>query len=175
MTHKCSKCQTVKDASEFYRDRWKKHGIRRYCKKCTKATALVWKKLEPFIRRVPPGKTYLQRLDEIPPPLCRLIARTDSHRPRLLHMHEIAAAAGLTWQRCAKIAMLKSFARVPIEDAEKFRRGCGITLENEHHQKEFIRRNVKRPNGWEKYLKAAQPHWPAKARPQFVRRILKRL
>lgn len=120
-------------------------------------------------------KTYLERLDEIPPPLCRLIARTKGHAPRILTITQIAAAAGLHWRKVAWIASQKSFARVTVADAEKFRLGCGITVENESLHREYIRRNYNRPTGFAHIFKTAFPHWPKSWRDKFTRRILKRL
>lgn len=122
-----------------------------------------------------PVKTYLARLDEIPPPLCRLIARTGGRHPRLLSMTQIAERAGLTWQKAAAIARQKSFARVTVEDAERFRLGCGITMQSEHHQKEFIMRNIKRDKPYEHLFGMTKPHWPRSWREKFMKRILKNL
>lgn len=120
-------------------------------------------------------KTYLARLDEIPPPLCRLIARSKGHQPRILTITEIAAASGLPWQRVAWIARQKSFASVTVADADKFRLGCGITPENEKRHREFIRRNYARTNAWVHIFKMAKRKWPASWRAKFVTRIVNRL
>lgn len=115
-------------------------------------------------------KTYLEQLDEIPPPVCRLIARTKGSRPRILKMTEIAAVSGLHWRKVQWIASLKSFARVTVEDAEKFRLGCGITPENEGRQKLFIKRLFQ-----DKDKMAELFDNPPDGRPRSLRKILRRL
>ena len=116
--------------------------------------------------------TYLERLDEIPPPLCRLIARTRNNPPRILKMTEIAQAAGLTLQKVAWIAKQKSFAKVKVEEADRFRLGCGITPQNEFRHREYIVRNFRRQTCWSYLFR----HAPVDDhRKRFIERILKRL
>src|SRR5690349_12214031 len=95
--------------------------------------------------------SYLQCLDEIPPAYCRLIAREKKRGGwhQILTITQIAQAAGLSWQRTAAIARKKSFARVSVEDADKFRRGCGITLQNEKRHMEFIARNFRKEKSFD--------------------------
>lgn len=120
-------------------------------------------------------RSYLERLDEIPPPMCRLIARTSARNPRILTIMQIAERSGLPWQTVAAIARRKSFARVPVEDADKYRLGCGITPENEKRHREYILRNNQRANGWAKLLQTTKPGLAPSHRKKFVDRILKRL
>lgn len=118
--------------------------------------------------------TYLECIDQIPPAYCRLIAREKrGGRPRILTMREIAAAAGLSWQKTAAIARRKSFATVTVEDADKFRKGCGITIQNEKYQMEFIARNFRSEKSFDQYFKDAKRG--DKWRSKFLKRILKRL
>lgn len=113
--------------------------------------------------------TYLERLDSIPPPVCRLIAR--QQRPyRMLKLTEIAAIGGLTLQRAAWIAKQRSFARVPIEDAEKFRLGCGIRPNNEWAQRQFVKRIFQNKDELAELFDN-----PPDGRPRSLRKILKRL
>lgn len=119
--------------------------------------------------------TYLECLDQIPPAYCRLIAREckTGWRQRILTITEIARAAGLSWQKTAAIARRKSFATVTVEDADKFRRGCGITLANEKLHMNFLKRNFGRQKSFEMYFKYAKAG--DKWRKEFLDRILKRL
>lgn len=117
----------------------------------------------------------LADLDRIPPPICRLIARTKSRYPRILSIRDIAKAARLKWQTVAWIARQKSFARVTVEDAYKFRRGCGITPENEQRHLEYIKRNNERPTGWSHVIRTAKTNWPRGWKSRFLPRIAKRL
>lgn len=118
--------------------------------------------------------TYLECIDEIPPAYCRLIAREKrGGNPRILTIVEIAKAGGLTWQKAAQIAKRKSFARVAVEDVDKFRKGCGITIQNEKHHREFIKRNFQREKSFDHYFKHAKYGDPWRAK--FIKRILKRL
>lgn len=120
--------------------------------------------------------TYLECLDQIPPAYCRLIARKKGGGyPQIMTIAEIAKAAGLSWQKTAAIARRKSFAKVAVEDADKFRRGCGITLQNEKHHMEFIARNFRSGRSFKSYFKYTQRDWPKSWKAPFLNRILKRL
>lgn len=120
-------------------------------------------------------QTYLECIDQIPPPYCRLVAREKKQGgSRILTIHEIAQAAGLTWQKTAAIARRKSFATVTFEDAEKFRKGCGITLQNEKRHKEFIKRHFGSGNGFEQYFRYSKDS-RGNYGPKFLEKILKRL
>lgn len=122
--------------------------------------------------------TYLTRLNTIPPPVCRLIAveryggkHQKAKRPyRMLTMREIASKGGLPWQRAAAIARRKSFAKVTVEDAEKFRRGCGITMKNEPHILRFVKRIFEN-----KELLAELFDRPPDGRTRSARKVLERL
>lgn len=122
--------------------------------------------------------TYLECLDQIPPAYCRLIAREakQGRWHRILTITQIAEAAGLSWQKTAAIARRKSFAGVTVEDADKFRRGCGITLANEQMHMKFIRRNLKNDALFKNYFKYSKDKWSQSHwRTKFINRILKRL
>lgn len=120
---------------------------------------------------------YLECIDQIPPAYCRLVAREKKRGGwhKMLTITQIAAAAGLSWQRTAAIARRKSFASVTVEDADKFRTGCGITLQNEKRHMEFIRRNFRSEKSFDRYFRFAQNHWPSSWRKKYLERILKRL
>lgn len=121
---------------------------------------------------------YLARLNAIPPPVCRLIAveRYNGQRPRpkrpyrMLKLTVIAAVGGLTLQRAAWIAKQKSFARVTVEDAERFRRGCGIKPENEPSILQFVKRIMQNPDELAELFDN-----PPDGRPRSARKVLKRL
>lgn len=119
--------------------------------------------------------TYLECIDQIPPAYCRLIAREKKRGGwhKILTITQIAEAAGLSWQKTAAIARRKSFAGVTVEDADKFRRGCGINLQNEKRHMEFIRRNFQKERSFERYFQYAKRGDPWRAK--FIKRILKRL
>ena len=121
--------------------------------------------------------TYLECIDQIPPAYCRLIAREKKRGGwhKILTITEIAAAAGLSWQKTAAIARRKSFSNVPVGDADAFRRGCGITLQNEKRHMEFIRRNFRSEKSFDRYFKYAKHGWPKSWKVKFLNRILKRL
>lgn len=126
---------------------------------------------KPLFRLYPRPKSYLARMDEIPPNICRLIARTKSKYPHILTIPEIAAASGLTWQKVSRIAKLKSFGRVAVEDADKFRLGCGITPETEKMHKHYIRRNLSENQKGFKAINGAAVGNKSK----FWKRVLKQL
>lgn len=74
--------------------------------------------------------SLLEKLDRLPPCLCRLFARTrlartgwhpKSHR-------EIAAEAGLAKSTVADLSRLRSWRHVPLEMADTFARACGVNL-----------------------------------------------
>lgn len=94
----------------------------------------------------------------------------------MLTIPEIALAAGLSWQKTAAIARRKSFAAVTVEDADKFRKGCGITIQNERRHVEFIKRNFKREKPFDMYFKYSKYRYPFHSwKSKFINRILKRL
>lgn len=47
MTKRCSRCQLVKDSSEFYKNKRTATGLTSYCKDCNKVKALEWKRNHP--------------------------------------------------------------------------------------------------------------------------------
>lgn len=121
---------------------------------------------------------YLERLNSIPPPICRLIAVERYNGPlqrpkrpyRMMRMIDIAAKGGLTLQRASWVAKQKTFNRVPVEDAERFRLGCGIRPENEWYVLQFVKRIFEN-----KELLAELFDHPPDGRPRSLRKILKRL
>lgn len=121
--------------------------------------------------------TYLEMIDQIPPAYCRLVAREKKRGGwhMILTIPEIARAAGLSWQKTAAIARRRSFATVTVEDADKFRRGCGINLQNEKRQMEFLKRTLRSPKGLERYFKYSKAAWPGSWKKPYLDRILKRL
>ena len=121
--------------------------------------------------------TYLECLDLIPPPYCRLLARNRNRGGwhRMLTIPEIAKAAGLSWQRTAAIARRKSFATVTVEDADKFRRGCGITLQNEKRHMEFLVRSFRSPKSFDRYFKYSKIESAERWGKKMIDRILERL
>lgn len=163
-----------------------------YCKACREdvtafsKTCATKEPQEPESERGPIGRktkaivthlTYLECIDQIPPAYCRLIAREikTGWRQKILTIPEIAQRAGLSWQKTAAIARRKSFARVPVEDADKFRKGCGITIQNEKLHVNFLKRNFNRKNSFEHYFKYSKAKWPYAWKSRFMNRILKRL
>lgn len=121
--------------------------------------------------------TYLERLDELPPAYCRLLARETKRGGwhKILTVTQIAQASGLTWQKVAAIIREKSFARVAVADADKFRKGCGITPQNERRHKEFLKRNFARPKSFDRYFHYSKAKGGRSWRSRFMNRILKRL
>lgn len=96
------------------------------------------------------GKTYLAQLDRLPPNVCVLIARVPGQKRRPMTMREIARRANMTWQRVARIAKQRTWAGITVKEADAFRLGCGITIENEWRHVAYLRRTfdaerVKRP------------------------------
>jgi hypothetical protein len=89
--------------------------------------------------------TLLELADQLPPNICRLIARENK---RGMTNGRIAELAGMTEHRVAMLSMRKTWKGLAIEDIDAFRRGCGITVRNAAYQLRFMARSYaksKRP------------------------------
>lgn len=89
--------------------------------------------------------TLLELADQLPPNICRLIARDCK---KGLTNAQIAERAGMTEQRVAYISTRKTWAGLSIEDIDSFRKGCGITVRNAAYQLRYMTRSYassKRP------------------------------
>lgn len=62
-----------------------------------------------------------------------------------------------------------------VEDADKFRRGCGITIQNEKYHAEFLARNFRSERGFESYFNYAKRSYGPSGKESFLKRMLKRL
>lgn len=81
--------------------------------------------------------SLLEYLDRIPPHLCRKLAR----RGRFpLTNEQIAEASGLTIARVSRIGKLKTWAPVPVGQAQAFRSACGVTHKTEWRQVAYLKR-----------------------------------
>ena len=81
--------------------------------------------------------SILEYLDRIPPRLCRQLARVGRFP---LTNEQIAVASGLTIARVSRIAKLKTWASVPVGQAEAFRAACGVTHLTEWRQIAYLKR-----------------------------------
>ena len=82
--------------------------------------------------------TVTQRLDRIPPNLCRLLARSE-HGLRPLTTQEICDRSGLSWEKVAKISKLDSWASL-LRDIESFSAACGVSLMQPKSALRFLKR-----------------------------------
>jgi hypothetical protein len=71
---------------------------------------------------------WLQKLDRLPPNVCRLLARVP-HKPKApLSTHDVAVRSGLSVQTVRRIARLRTWRDVTVGQMEAFKIGCGISL-----------------------------------------------
>jgi len=70
---------------------------------------------------------WLEKLDRLPPNVCRLIAR-EPHKSKVPRTTEtIAKFSGFSKQKVLHISRLRTWKDVTIGDMEAFKVGCGIT------------------------------------------------
>ncbi len=101
---------------------------------------------------------WLNKLDRLPPNVCRLLARQPKVRKLALNTAQIAQRSGLSVQTVRRISKLRSWASVGVAMHEKFKLGCGITPGKECFQVGYLKRT---------YLKSQTPLY-------HIRRLAKR-
>lgn len=69
----CKKCNLTKDSADFGLDRYRKGGLKPYCKTCTREANLIWTKNNPDKKKAARDKYYKNHRD-------RLIAVTAERR-----------------------------------------------------------------------------------------------
>lgn len=105
--------------------------------------------------RRPKKETLLEDLDQIPPVICRMLARRFApkwgHSSPLepLTMTEIAKKADLPLGVARWIAMQPSWENVKVGHASKFRQACGVTHRNVKLVLRFIRSQLKKDVPWD--------------------------
>lgn len=83
---------------------------------------------------------WLERLNRLPPNVCRLLAR-EPHRAKVpLTTEQIAKRSGLSKQTVLKISKLRSWASVTLQNLERFEFGCGIRPGSEARQLWYLKR-----------------------------------
>src|SRR6185436_4902830 len=71
--------------------------------------------------------TLLGRLNEFPPRLCRAMALTNRGHQAMSHK-EVAEKAGLSKERIIRLSKLEKWDTVPIGEAQRYARACGLQL-----------------------------------------------
>lgn len=87
---------------------------------------------------------WIDRLDKLPPNVCRLLAREPHCPKQALSTNQIAYRSGLSVQTIRRISKLKSWENVTIGRMQKFKEGCGIipgTGTGEAHQIAYLKRS----------------------------------
>jgi hypothetical protein len=87
-------------------------------------------------------ESLLQYLNRITPIQARAIARDLTSRGRPLTVGEISKRSGLRIGRVSWISRQTTWEKIPVGEAEAFMRGCGITLRNQRHHLQYIRRTA---------------------------------
>ena len=90
-------------------------------------------------------KSYLERLDRLPPFACLLIARHKDGQP--ISIKEIAAKLGVSIYAVRKVLTLTSWATVPVQVADTYRAACGVTPKTERLQVAYLKRTMSLPSG----------------------------
>jgi hypothetical protein len=85
------------------------------------------------------GINVLDRMNLLPPNLCRLIARDTSSKRKPLTTEQIAAASGLTVGEVQRISRHTSWDKVPFGSMMRFMVGCGVTTSNFHKHLAYVK------------------------------------
>lgn len=90
-------------------------------------------------------KSYLEKLDRLPPFVCLLIARNKDGSP--VGIKEVARRLGVTPYAARKVLRLQSWRSVPVGTVDQFRAACGVTPETERLQIAYLKRTMGLPTG----------------------------
>lgn len=71
--------------------------------------------------------SLLERLNQIPPSRCRLLARK-KHGRRLMSVTDLMRRSGLSRKTVIRISHLNQWDRVPVSTAERFAAACDVDL-----------------------------------------------
>jgi hypothetical protein len=84
---------------------------------------------------------WLEKMDRLPPNVCRLIAR-EPHKSKVPRTTEtIAKFSGFSKQKVLHISRLRTWKDVTVGDMEAFKLGCGLTPGRECIQVAYIKRS----------------------------------
>lgn len=84
---------------------------------------------------------WLEKMDKLPPNVCRLIAR-EPHRMKEPRTTEtIAKISGLSKQTVLRISRLRTWRDIPIGQMEDFKKGCGLDVGRECLQIAYLKRS----------------------------------
>lgn len=94
------------------------------------------------------GKSLLEYLDQLPPYLCRMLARRMGKGKKRVPMTtaEIVEASGLDKKTVLDISGRETWAEVFVSTADAFRKGCGITPSNQGRQLMYLARTRQTAN-----------------------------
>lgn len=90
------------------------------------------------MRKLP--ETYLAHLDRIPPCVCYLIARRNGV---MMTLPQIAAESGLGARTVRRISRSASWAAFTVDQVDRFRMACGITVKSEKVHMRYLKRNAR--------------------------------
>lgn len=100
-------------------------------------------------------RSLLERLDRIPPCLCRILARSHNGNRSLSH-HELAARSGLSRSYVGTLSGKDTWANESVWVVEAFSRACGVDLFNPHEVRHYFatkqRTHINRAKGHRKKL-----------------------
>jgi hypothetical protein len=115
-------------------------------------------------------KKYSEYMAVFPPAICRLLARTDSHRgnsQRPLTDREIADRSGLSLDTVRMYSWAKSWDNIPAPSMDRFSKGCGVDFDNHVGMRKHLRMLSRMSGRWETashYLRR-DPEWDTKWKP----------
>lgn len=109
-----------------------------------------------------------ERLDRVPPFLCRMVARDKAHRGRRLSLVEISIASGLSYGAVRRLSHKRTWANVPPCIIDRFASACGVDLLHLKRTIFYLKRTLKSPNGY-KCLSSKKGHEV----PEAIIRMLK--
>ena len=71
---------------------------------------------------------WCEKMDRLPPNVCRLLARVPHKPKQALTTQEIAQRAGFSKQKVRAISRLRTWRDVSVGDQERFKAACGISV-----------------------------------------------
>jgi hypothetical protein len=71
---------------------------------------------------------WLQKMDRLPPNVCRLLARSPSKLKQAFSTEDIARRSGFSKQKVRAISRLRTWRDVSVGDQERFKIACGISV-----------------------------------------------
>lgn len=113
--------------------------------------------------------TLSQKLNRLPPCICRLLACREGE---LMRDIELMAATGWQRDKLRRVARAKTWDGIPVKDVDRFLSACGLTWSTQRRQLEVLKRAT--AFGLDGILKMRHLRRPIVEKKDFVTRLIKR-